>query len=1211
MAASIATIKAGQAKALADYYANKASERVADLAMDPEHADKSADELMMLARIQVAREEAMHDGRDPDRAEVKERAAIASDRVAGATAYYAADDADPDGRRVWIRGDRAGEAITGTQLEALFLGADEAGQNLGDPAPQEIKKAAKLAGYTGEITPNVLASMRAGLHPETGAELTGDAADYARQVWAAPERNENAVTAFDTTLSAPKGVSLLAAFCDDRTAEAVIRAHQEAAAQALDWAQENGAVVARRGKDGVVHQAAELTEAAQITEMTSRAGDPQLHTHTLVSAYVVSNEDGRRTTMDSQAWHGASAAINASYLRALDANLRQEVGVGLELDEKGQRTVVPGIAPQLIERYSSRRNAINETITERTQEKERLEQVMGSARHLFKESHQALEAGEALTDAETRRAEVYGQWLDSGTTPQAAALDTRVSKAEEPEHVARERWAADPTTPDGARLLGGAQAATQQAQHAPVAEWGEVEQARFTAELAEHLTKDAAAFSTKEAHAAALHLAPTGVSTSEIAETVDDYLTRGAVLMQEREEAERVGDRWAEKTRRFTTSEIVQEQQHIVATGQQLADDTVPAIRETNLRAAATVVNSHRVSEDQEQLVGAYLTGQRLITCDGPAGGGKSRVAETIAELAHGAGAQVTVLSTQTDTAADLAAEIGADRAMSFQKATMRAADEDNPHHSKGVFESGYWGQGLTAEQADDYHTIRMHQREAKTDRQREKAEREMARWVESLPTKADAKLTQQTRSHVEQMDKLARWTDIGDRSELHQWRTQLIAEAAEQPETVVKIDHDRPQVIIVDEAAMTNNQHLGRLLDYAREHRNVQLVMVGDTAQLGGIGRSGAYRALLDEVQPVQLAETRRARQEWEREAQLSMRGLDYTDTAETHDAARALVDTYRAQGRVGHIGDEDVSRAIADGRAEASDKRADMDLAAEQAADWYMSRRGDQDTLVLTATRAQQVQVAQRIQERRIADPDDKAMRADAKTATLDLGEGQTQQAQKGEPVMVRQNDTRRGLRNGMTGEVVAVSARGGVTVQMTDERGRTFKTSMTRKDLNEGKLSLAYSSTSHKAQGATVDRALYIHDAKSPHVDRHMVYPSVSRGRQENRILVVGGADETEAAESLATAMHRSNTAEPVRVVSQPVSDAEREWVAKRHPSLPREQQDEMALRMRERDQRHARDDARDRQIAQRRQTQQLAQERDRVQSRRRGLGRGRAA
>lgn len=1212
MAVSISTIKAGQAKALADYYAKKASERVADLAMEPGNEGLSRDELMVLARIQVAREEAMRDGRDPDKAEVKERAAIASDRVAGATAYYAADAEAPEGRRVWIRGEMTGQAMTGEQLEALFLGADEAGQNLADPQPKQIQKAASLAGYTGNLPPEAMAALRSGRHPETGVELTGDAADYVRETWAAPERSENAVTTFDTTLSAPKGVSLLAAFCDEETAEAVIRAHQDAAASTLVWAEQNGAVTVRRGKDGVERHAAELTDVGQVTEMTSRAGDPQLHTHTLLSAYVVSTEDGRRTSLDGQAWLGASAAMNAAYLRQLDENLRREVGVGLELDEQGQRTVVPGIPPEVIARYSSRRAAINETLTDRTAERDRLEQIMGGARHLYRDAHEAREKGEPLTDSEARRAEVYRQWLDSGTTPQAAALGTRTTKAEEPESEARARWAADPTTPDGSALLAGARAATRQAQQASMADWSAETKERFTAEVAAHLTKDAAQFSAKEMHTAALHLAPAGVSTQEIAEAVAEHLDRRAVVTKEREQAPQVGDLWTEKTARFTTPEVVQEQQHIVARGQQLADDTVKVIQDTDLRTAARIVEHYGLSDDQEQLVSAYLTGQRLVTCNGPAGGGKSHVLETITELAHGAGAQVTVLSTKADLAAELAASVGADRGMSLQKATMRAGDEDNPTPAKGVFEAGYWAQGLTDEQADAYHTIRKHQREAKTDRQRERADKELARWTASLPTKDDAIRTAQTRRRVEHVDKAANWLDAGKvRQNMHERREQLVADAAQQPDAMVRIDHDRPQVIIVDEAAMTNNQHLARLLDYASEHRKVQVVMVGDTAQLGGIGRSGAYRALLDAVPPVQLAETRRAREEWERTAQLNMRALAYTDSTQdpTHDDARALVATYEARGRVEHIGDEQVTEAVADGRAAASDKRADLDLAADRAAEWYMQQDASEQTLVLTPTRAQQVQVAERIQARRIADDTDATMTADAKRASLDLGDGLTQQVQTGEPVMIRQNDARKGLRNGMTGEVVAVTARGGVTVKLADERGRAFKVRMTAQDLAAGKLALAYTSTSHGAQGATVDRALYIHDTKSAHVDRHMVYPSMSRGRAENRVLLVGG-DQDEAAEAFATSMHRSNDAEPIRVVQQPVTQTERDWVAQRHPSLPREQQDEMALRMRERDQRRARDDARDRRIAQRKKQQGLAQERERQRSRRR-LGIGRAA
>lgn len=198
----------------------------------------------------------------------------------------------------------------------------------------------------------------------------------------------------------------------------------------------------------------------------------------------------------------------------------------------------------------------------------------------------------------------------------------------------------------------------------------------------------------------------------------------------------------------------------------------------------------------------------------------------------------------------------------------------------------------------------------------------------------------------------------------------------------------------------------------------------------------------------------------------------------------------------------------------------------------------------------------------------------------------------------MFVRGNDSRAGLRNGMGGEVVSVQRNGSVTVKLTDVHGREFRRNIPQKDLEKGRLGLAYSATSHKSQGITVDRALYVHDTRSTFGDRHMVLPSMTRGRDENRVLLIGGADQEEAAEALATAMHHSNAPEPIRVVSQPVSDSEREWVAKHHPSIAPEFRDEMALRLRERDQRHQRDDRRERQAAQRQKTRHLAAERSRA-------------
>ncbi|WP_062241881.1 MobF family relaxase [Brevibacterium epidermidis] len=1166
MSTSIQAIKAGDARGLAEYYAKKAGELAKEMAAEPENQDLSPEELIVAARVKIARDVARAEGADPDQAEAKERELIRKSRVEGTASYYGPKALEGDDRREWIRGSRVGQEVKQEDVEKLLMGEGADGKRLDDPRVQTIKKAARLAGFEGELDAKSITALREGVHPETGEVLEGVAAEFVQKAWAVEDRKKADVTGADLTFSAPKGVSLLAAFGDESTAEAVIEAHNDAVARTLKWAEDNGHVVARRRVDGEIErQAGTFTDVVRITEMTSREGDPQLHSHTVVSAYVAA-EDGRQSALEMPVLYGGSAALDAVYRRTLSENMKQRIQVGLVPDEQGKLSVVPGIDPSLIEKYSKRRQQINESLEERTRERERLEKVMGGSRQLYEDAYAAKERDQILTPDQERRAEIYKSWLESGTTPAAAALATRSTKAEESEVSARERWSQDPDSPDGDALLKAAQKA--QKSHEQTVEqpqWSADEEQKFHEQLSEVLTRDAASFSAKEAWAAAIHLAPEGLDDEELKSTIGRYLESRALVIGDKLQQD-LSDIWVDKTKRFTTEEVVQEVKQMVERGKKMEAEKVRVDEEVDLNEAAQMAESYNLSEDQEQLFAAYLTGQRLTMTEGPAGSGKSWVLGLISEHARTQqGMSVTVLSTKADLAAELAAEIGADRGMSLTKATMRSEEVG----AKGAFEAGYWAQGLSDEQAEEFFEIKAWMREASSERDRERAEKAMNEWAEDLPDMDEAQKLKAKRDIVENVDKAAEFVGAGGvRQTAYAQRQKLIEQTERNPNAYAKIDDEKPQLFIVDEAAMSNNETLGRLVEYAEERDNIQVVTVGDSAQLAGIGRANGYREMVDAIEPVELAETRRAKAEWERNAQLEMRSLEYDETSEeVHEQALGLVNKYDDEGRIDHVGEEHVEQAIKDGKVSASMARPDLSLASEQAADWYMDQQANEDetSLVLTPTKRMQADVAAEIQQRRIADPADERMTEDARKAVLRLDEQLSQEVQVGEPVMVRENMSKKGLRNGMTGEVVRVGPKGGVKIEVTDERGKKFTRNLSQKELDKGMLALGYTSTSHKAQGATVDRALYVHDTESEFADRHMVYPSMTRGRDENRVLIVGGKRE-EGLDSLATSMHRSDSSSMLQTINKPISEEELASASKRFPSADRSELEDLVREQR---------------------------------------------
>jgi conjugative relaxase-like TrwC/TraI family protein len=92
--------------------------------------------------------------------------------------------------------------------------------------------------------------------------------------------NERAVAGFALTFSPPKSVSALWAVGDQPMADQVLAAHDAAVAASLAFLEEHAAFT-RRGHNGVLQVDTEELIAAGFVHRTSRAADPQLHTHLL------------------------------------------------------------------------------------------------------------------------------------------------------------------------------------------------------------------------------------------------------------------------------------------------------------------------------------------------------------------------------------------------------------------------------------------------------------------------------------------------------------------------------------------------------------------------------------------------------------------------------------------------------------------------------------------------------------------------------------------------------------------------------------------------------------------------------------------------------------------------------------------------------------------------------------------------------------------
>src|SRR3984957_14674911 len=110
--------------------------------------------------------------------------------------------------------------------------------------------------------------------------------------------NERAVAGFALTFSPPKSVSVLWALADEPASAQVLVAHEAAVAASMAFVEDHAAFT-RRGHNGVLQVDTEGLLTASFVHRTSRAADPQLHTHVLVATKVRA-EDGAWLALDGR-----------------------------------------------------------------------------------------------------------------------------------------------------------------------------------------------------------------------------------------------------------------------------------------------------------------------------------------------------------------------------------------------------------------------------------------------------------------------------------------------------------------------------------------------------------------------------------------------------------------------------------------------------------------------------------------------------------------------------------------------------------------------------------------------------------------------------------------------------------------------------------------------------------------------------------------------
>jgi conjugative relaxase-like TrwC/TraI family protein len=239
---------------------------------------------------------------------------------------------------------KLGVGQEGYYLEKVAEAAKDYYSGEGEAEGYWLGDAADGLGLQGKVGGDQLTAMLTGNSPVDGGPLG------LRHV---PGRGP--VPGFDLTFSAPKSVSLTWALGGHPAAIEVAAAHRASVAAAIDYMQRS-ACLTRRGHAGHEFVQGSGFLAAAYTHRSSRAGDPQLHTHVLV-ANATMGPDGRWTRLYHPAIYDHAKTAGYIYEANLRHELTQRLGVRWQEVRNGIAEI-EGFDAEHLRAFSTRRAEI-------------------------------------------------------------------------------------------------------------------------------------------------------------------------------------------------------------------------------------------------------------------------------------------------------------------------------------------------------------------------------------------------------------------------------------------------------------------------------------------------------------------------------------------------------------------------------------------------------------------------------------------------------------------------------------------------------------------------------------------------------------------------------------------------------------------------------------------------------------------------------------
>jgi conjugative relaxase-like TrwC/TraI family protein len=423
---------------------------------------------------------------------------------------------------------------------------------------------------------------------------------------------------WDVTMSAPKSVSIMAEVAGDRR---VVVAHDKAVKAALAFAESHAAATRIREGGKVERQQTNNLTIASFRHDTSRAQDPQLHTHNVIMN-ATRDAQGDWRSLEPRALYQLQKSIGAVYRQELAFNIR---ALGYEVQAaKDSLFEIKGVPAEAIAAFSERAAQVEARLAERGQ-----------------------------TRASASAAE-----------KQIAALDTRVAKqaVNRADLVKDWRATADSAGFDQAARLALVAKAERVAvldSHAPtLAAQGQLAAHQAVAFAADKLGERQSVFASAELEKEAGRFGFGTVTQAQISAAIERASADGALAPRS------FIDKRGAEFGGFTTATNIDNERRLLRAeangrGSVAAIQTQPQAAKAVARAA--LISQHRWTQGQRDATKALLTSLNRVTAvQGYAGTAKTTtVLATYTKEAEAKGYKITPLAPTASAARTLGEALG------------------------------------------------------------------------------------------------------------------------------------------------------------------------------------------------------------------------------------------------------------------------------------------------------------------------------------------------------------------------------------------------------------------------------------------------------------------------------------------------------------------------------------------------------------------------